>query len=61
MGDFANGYMNKIISIVLSIVVIGINIYFVVSTVIAANLSTFLISLIGKSFVCLITLNLLMK
>jgi natural resistance-associated macrophage protein len=33
MGDFANGITNRIIASVLSVIIIGINIYFVVGLV----------------------------
>lgn len=33
MGDFANGWANKVIATLLSVVVIGINTYFVINTV----------------------------
>lgn len=48
MGDFANGFTNKVISIVLSVVVIGINIFFVISRVQEAHLSSTWMSLVGK-------------
>lgn len=48
MGDFANGFVNKVISIVLSVVVIGINIYFVTNTVMEAHLSSGWMTLIGN-------------
>lgn len=48
MGDFANGWKNQLISILLSVVVIGINIYFVVTQVEEAKLSPWWIVLVGK-------------
>lgn len=48
MGDFANGWKNQVVSILLSVVVIGINLYFVVSLVSDANLSAGWIALISK-------------
>lgn len=48
MGEFANGYVNRIVAILLSIVVIGINIFFVVSRVQDAELSAGWISLVGE-------------
>lgn len=48
MGDFANGWKNQVVSILLSVVVIAINIFFVISRVQAANLSGWWISLIGE-------------
>lgn len=48
MGDFANGFANKVISIVLSVVVIGINIYFVTNLVMEAHLSSGWMTLIGN-------------
>lgn len=48
MGDFANGFANRLIAIMLSIVVIGINIYFVINRVNEADLSAGWISLVGK-------------
>jgi natural resistance-associated macrophage protein 2 len=48
MGDFANGWKNQVVSILLSVVVIGINLYFVVSLVNGAGLSTGWIVLICK-------------
>ncbi|XP_065167478.1 protein Malvolio-like isoform X3 [Atheta coriaria] len=38
MGEFVNGWLNKVIATLLSIVVIGINTYFVIETVKAAEL-----------------------
>lgn len=51
MGDFANGWKNQVVSILLSIVVIGINIFFGVSLVKQAQLSAWWLSLVGKFFV----------
>lgn len=48
MGEFANGFINRVVSIMLSVVVIGINIYFVVSRVQEAELSAGWISLVGE-------------
>lgn len=50
MGDFANGYINRIVAILLSVIVIGINIFFVTTQVNNASLSAFWIVLIGKEF-----------
>lgn len=50
MGDFANGFVNRVIAILLSIVVIGINIFFVINQVQGANLSVAWIVLIGKFY-----------
>lgn len=50
MGDFANGWKNQVVSILLSVVVIAINIFFVISRVQGANLSGGWISLISKFF-----------
>lgn len=47
MGDFANGYINRIIAILLSVLVIGINIFFVATQVNNASLSAGWIVLIG--------------
>uniref|UniRef100_A0A336LKU0 CSON013689 protein n=1 Tax=Culicoides sonorensis TaxID=179676 RepID=A0A336LKU0_CULSO len=46
MGEFVNGIANKIISIVLSILVITINLYFVTNTVISLNFNGFWITTI---------------
>ncbi|XP_030754879.1 protein Malvolio-like isoform X2 [Sitophilus oryzae] len=46
MGEFANEYANKVMSIALSIVVISINIYFVVSTVNEFSLSWFWLTVV---------------
>ncbi|XP_076253827.1 protein Malvolio-like isoform X1 [Rhynchophorus ferrugineus] len=46
MGEFANEYANKIMSVLLSLVVIAINIYFVVSTVNEFNLNWFWLALV---------------
>jgi natural resistance-associated macrophage protein 2 len=48
MGEFANGWKNQVVSILLSVVVIGINIFFVISRVQSANLSAGLIALVGE-------------
>lgn len=47
MGDFANGYINRIIAILLSVLVIGINIFFVATQVNNASLAAGWIVLIG--------------
>lgn len=39
MGDFANGFWNKLISILLSITVIGINLAFIVSRIQLAHIT----------------------
>ncbi|CRL01680.1 CLUMA_CG014899, isoform A [Clunio marinus] len=39
MGEFANGFVNRFIAILLSVIVIGINIFFVINQVNQANLS----------------------
>lgn len=48
MGEFANGFANRFIAILLSIIVIGINIFFVISRVQEAELSAGWISLVGE-------------
>lgn len=48
MGEFVNGFANKVVAILLSVVVIGINIFFVITRVQEAELSGGWISLIGK-------------
>lgn len=47
MGDFANGFGNRLTSILLSFVVISLNLFFVVSQVQEADLSSGWISFIG--------------
>jgi len=50
MGEFVNGWWNKIVAICLSIVVIGINTYFVIQTVDELNFSSgwlVLVSIVG--------------
>lgn len=58
MGDFANGITNKIIASLLSVVVIGINIYFVIDLVIekfAANIWAYiLVAIFGVYYVTFI-------
>lgn len=48
MGEFVNGMTNKIISIVLSVLVITINLYFVTNTVISLELNGWWITVVGK-------------
>lgn len=48
MGDFANGFVNRLVAILLSVVVIGINIFFVMSRVQEAELSAGWIVLVGE-------------
>lgn len=48
MGEFANGFVNKLIAILLSIFLIGINLYFVGQQVMNAHLSIEMIALIGN-------------
>lgn len=48
MGEFVNGFANKVVAILLSVVVIGINIFFVITRVQEAELSAGWIALIGK-------------
>lgn len=50
MGDFVNGWKNIIVSILLSAVVIGINIFFVGSQLQEASLSGWWIGLVGRCF-----------
>jgi len=53
MGEFVNGFWNKLISILLSITVIGINLAFIVSRINLNHLSGMWIALIGKyNLVC---------
>lgn len=48
MGEFVNGMANKIISVLLCIVVIGINLFFVTDKVNALELSTEWVVVVGK-------------
>lgn len=48
MGEFVNGLANKIVSIALCVVVIGINIFFVVDQVTSAELDWGWITLVSK-------------
>lgn len=48
MGDFANGKTNRVISIALSAVVIGINLFFVVNLVQELELAAGYIALVGE-------------
>lgn len=48
MGDFANGFVNRFVAIMLSVVVIGINIFFVITRVQEASLAPGWITLVGK-------------
>lgn len=48
MGDFANGFMNRLVSILLCVVVISINIFFVTNQVQEANLAVGWIILVGN-------------
>jgi len=57
MGEFANGYVNRIVSILLSVVVIGINIFFVMSRVQDADLSAGWISLVVIFAIAYIAFN----
>jgi uncharacterized membrane protein YhaH (DUF805 family) len=50
MGEFVNGFWNKLISILLSIVVIGINIAFIVSRLDMAKVSGWVTVLVGGYF-----------
>lgn len=52
MGDFVNGYANRIISVLLSFVVISINLYFIVNQVQGADLSSGWNILIGNVLLC---------
>lgn len=56
MGDFANGFFNRLVAILLSFVVIAINLFFVVSLVQEAELSAGYIALVGelKTFISII-------
>lgn len=48
MGDFANGLVNRFVSILLSFVVIAINVFFGVNLVQEAELSVGWIVLVGE-------------
>lgn len=48
MGEFVNGFWNRVISILLSFLVIGINLFFIVTRVEAANLSDQWTALVGE-------------
>ena len=50
MGEFANGFWNKVISILLSITVIGINLTFIIRQIQSAHLNWSWTSLIGEKF-----------
>lgn len=49
MGDFVNGVGNKIVAILLSIVVIAINLFFVTNVVGEMELSAGYIAIVGKA------------
>jgi len=57
MGEFANGYVNRVVAILLSVVVIGINIFFVMSRVQEAELSPGWISLVVIFAIAYIAFN----
>lgn len=50
MGEFVNGFWNKLVSILLSITVIGINLTFIISRITLAHVTGLWLALIGKDF-----------
>lgn len=49
MGEFVNGFWNKLVSILLSITVIGINLTFIISRIQLAHITGWWIVFIGKN------------